>query len=90
MSTYSEYETNSVEYFCSSCKGNKWRIILVSEDNKVKLLISCSNPECVNGKLEDLDVDGYSSPFVVWDEFDITGQGYDEIVKKYIEPIVLN
>lgn len=68
------------EYCCGNCHGNTWELSVAHSDTgKTYLVISCANKDCVKKRREELDVDeNDTDALVIWDQFDISGQGYDK------------
>lgn len=63
-------------YACGDCGSNTWTLnVGHRSDGKTFLIVSCGNKKCVDKKRKEL----HASPDaqLVWDEFDITGQGHD-------------
>lgn len=70
--------TELIDCQCGSCGGTTWKIYLGHcSDGTTTLSTICANEECVEARRQQLGVPHES--FVVWDEFDITGQGRDAI-----------
>lgn len=64
-------------YVCGDCRHNTWTInIGHRSDGKTFLIISCGNQKCLDRKRQELNLSEQAQ--LVWDEFDITGQGRDE------------
>jgi hypothetical protein len=68
-----------VQYVCADCKGDTWKLVLGfnKEEGKTYLIITCANPICVESKRVALG--GKPGELVIWDTFDVSGQGYDVI-----------
>jgi hypothetical protein len=69
-----------VKYSCSDCGGTEWELLIERLTNgRTHLLTVCSNKQCIQSKKLKLGLPlDDESQLVVWDEFDITGCGYDE------------
>jgi hypothetical protein len=64
------------EYTCGDCRGNLWHLAIGHRsDGVTQLIIVCADPECVARKREELGVP--EDEMIVWNELNITGQGYD-------------
>ena len=76
-----------IDYCCGDCGGNVWSLqICHTPDGRTILNIICSNEDCWEKKREELDAN--EEDLIVWAEFDITGQGFDEM--DCHEPGILN
>ena len=68
-----------IDYSCAGCDGNKWNIHLAYREvdgvPRTFLITICANEDCVERRREEL-----SAPLgalIMWDQFEITGQGHD-------------
>jgi len=86
-----EPTTEAIGYNCGSCGGNNWSLRLGHRtDGKTILLVTCANPQCVQELIEATGAT--SNSLVVWEEFDITGQGYDaqDLKEELLDPSEVN
>jgi hypothetical protein len=61
---------------CGNCGSNTWELQLkYGTDGTTTLVIICGNKECVKAKRKLLQASEDS--IIIWEELDITGQGYD-------------
>ena len=68
--------SEQVEYVCGDCKSTSWHLYICHrDDGQTLLFITCANPECLDAKRIQLGLSSVDMP--MWDEFNITGQGYD-------------
>ena len=67
------------EYCCGNCHGNTWELSIAhSDDGKTYLAISCANKKCIETKRRELGIEETDEEaWILWDQFDISGQGYD-------------
>lgn len=71
------------EFLCAHCSDNNWELIIVNHpSNKTSLVIKCSNPDCCDKLKENLT----DEDMILWEEFDITGQGYDNLEEGKNDP----
>lgn len=66
-----------VSYNCATCKDSKWKLFLRSDkkNKRTYLVLICSNDKCVETRKKQLGAEPDDA--VIWEEFDISGQGYD-------------
>jgi len=68
--------TELVDYKCGDCGGESWTIYIGhTTDGRTFLMTVCANKECVKNKRDALKLE--EEQFVIWDEFEISGQGHD-------------
>jgi len=69
-------QVNLINYYCAECGGEDWTLkIGHCNDGRTFLYISCANQGCIKTKRAEYKA-GPEDP-LIWDEFDITGQGHD-------------
>ena len=65
-----------INYYCAECNGEDWNLkIGHCEDGRTFLYVCCANPDCQYFQHEKFDLE--TSDNLIWDSFDITGQGHD-------------
>lgn len=65
-----------INYSCAECDGSTWTIRIGHyDDGRTFLYITCANEECQEARRAEYGV-SKDAP-LIWDEFDITGQGHD-------------
>jgi hypothetical protein len=77
MTDIYDHDSRVIEpIICSTCRKNKWELHLRHdmETRKTFLVLICSNNTCVTERAVTL---GCEPDCISWEEFDITGQGYD-------------
>lgn len=63
---------------CENCEGTDFKVYIATQrDGRTQLLMVCSNKECVKERRKQIEAPEDS--LIVWNEFDITGQGYDHL-----------
>lgn len=68
--------TELIEYTCAGCGSDTWTIFIGHRtDGSTFLNTICANKECVERRREQLQAP--DDALIVWNEFDITGQGHD-------------
>ena len=69
-------QVDLINYFCAECSGEDWNLrIGHCEDGRTFLYVMCANPNCQKTLRADYKVEDEAP--LVWDFFDITGQGHD-------------
>lgn len=68
--------TRITDFTCGDCGGSAWELAIINKpEGNTSLFVTCANKECVERKKKDKQMD--ETQILFWDEFDITGQGYD-------------
>lgn len=68
--------TELITYCCAECNKNAWTLYVGHRsDGVTELVVSCANPTCQKTKRKELDAD--DGDLIIWDTFDISGQGHD-------------
>ena len=71
-----KFQVDLINYFCAECNGEDWNLkIGHCEDGRTFLYVMCANPSCQKTIRQDREIED-DAP-LVWDTFDITGQGHD-------------
>jgi hypothetical protein len=74
------------QYLCGDCGSEEWHLVIERlGDGETHLLTMCANEQCRQDKLKSLN--GNEGDVVIWDDFDITNQGYDDYEDN--EPIIV-
>lgn len=75
-------QTELIAYRCGNCGSTEFKLFIGHRtDKKTFLIITCANERCVERRRRDIGAE--DDALLVWNEFDITGQGKDE---EEIEP----
>ena len=65
------------DFTCSHCNKNNWEVLIGHRsDGKTFLIVNCCDSSCHEKRREELKA--LPDESIIWEEFDITGQGYDE------------
>lgn len=65
-----------VGYTCGECGGHEWHVKIGHANcGRTFLYLMCADQDCVKAKQIEHGVTDAST--LIWDEFDITGQGQD-------------
>ena len=67
---------NLGDFLCAHCDENSWKLFIGHKSNgETVLIVHCSNEKCHELRKSQLGVDNNEE--IIWEEFDITDQGYD-------------
>lgn len=72
------------EFCCTHCKSNAWRAFIMHyPDKSTKISFQCVNETC--HKLRKEELGALEDEQLIWAEFDISNQGFDEEANELLE-----